>query len=260
MLSEEMSIVIFIVIEMKNLRNTILVVFVALGTMVATAAGKSNASKSTVERPDMEQIKKEVQNPSGKYYYPKLMAKYEQNDTVMTLQDYRYLYLGYVFQEDYNPYRRSTHEYDVEELYYKKDLNRQELNRIIDCAELALQDDPFDLKQMNFLIYALQKSGKVNRARIWQFRLNHILEAILSTGTGLDADNAWIVIDPAHEYNILNFKNNLAEDVNFIAPYYDSIKLKVSEDDKNSVEGYYFNIRYILEEYNRKFPVTNDGE
>lgn len=245
---------------MNNLRNTLLIVVavVVFGAISATGAGKSIAAKSAVERPDMDKIKAEVLNPASKYYYPKLMDKYEQNDTVMTLQDYRYLYLGYVFQEDYNPYRRSSLEAEVEELYYKKDLNRQELNKIIDCAEQALLDDPFDLKQMNFLIYALQKSGKVNRARIWQFRLNHILEAILSTGTGLDAENAWIVIDPAHEYNILNFKNNIAEDVNFIAPYYDYIKLKVSPEDKNTAEGYYFNIRYILEEYNRKFPDTSE--
>lgn len=244
---------------MKKLRNTLVVMFVtAFGLLGASGAGKSIAAKPTVERPDMEKIKAEVLNPSSEYYYPKLMARYEQNDTVMTSADYRYLYLGYVFQEDYNPYRSSPLEAEVEELYYKKDLNRKELDSIIDYAEQALQDDPFDLKQMNFLIYALQKSGKINRARIWQFRLNHILEAILSTGTGLDAENAWIVIDPAHEYNILNFKNNIAEDVNFIAPYYDYIKLRVSSEDKNPVEGYYFNIRYILEEYNRKFPEPSE--
>ena len=59
------------------------------------------------EVPDMEQIRAEVTDPASAYYYPKLMARYERNETVMTLDDYRRLYLGYIFEEDFNPYRTS---------------------------------------------------------------------------------------------------------------------------------------------------------
>ncbi|RXE70173.1 DUF4919 domain-containing protein [Muribaculaceae bacterium Isolate-002 (NCI)] len=241
--------------DMNCLKTLILAAVAVLSVAGASAAGKAVAVKPTAVRPDMDMIKSEVLNPTSRFYYPKLMADYEKNDTLMTLEDYRYLYLGSVFQEDYNPYRRSPFDSEIEQLYYKKLHTRAEFDLIIEYAEQALLDDPFDLQQINFLIYALQNRGKINRAKIWQFRLNHLLEAILSTGTGLDTDNAWIVIDPKHEYNILNFKNNLAEDVTFTAPYYDYIKIRQDgESGDKTPEGYYFNIRYILEEYYRKHP------
>lgn len=239
---------------MKNLRTIILGAIVACAAAGASAADKPSAVKPTSVRPDMDKIKSEVLNPSGRYYYPKLMANYEKNDTLMTLEDYRHLYLGTVFQEDYNPYRRSPFDNEIEQLYYKQSHTRAELDNIIEYAEQALLDDPFDLQQITFLIYALQNRGKVNRAKIWQYRLNHLLEAILSTGTGLDAENAWIVIDPKHEYNILNFKNNIVEEADYVAPHYDYIKVHADASDSKATQGYYFNIRYIIEEYYRKHP------
>ncbi|MDE6198698.1 MAG: DUF4919 domain-containing protein, partial [Muribaculaceae bacterium] len=224
---------------MNNLRIAIVAVIAAFSALGVSAAGKTVAVKPTAVRPDMDMIKSEVLNPASRFYYPKLMADYEKNDTLMTLEDYRYLYLGSVFQEDYDPYRRSPFDSEIEQLYYKKSHTRAELDTIIDYAEQALLDDPFDLQQINFLIYALQNRGKINRAKIWQFRLNHLLEAILSTGTGLDADNAWIVIDPKHEYNILNFKNNIADEATYVAPYYDYIKIHREAGDDKTTEGYY---------------------
>ena len=208
--------------------------------------------KIAIERPDMEQIKRDVTDPDSKYYYPKLMHMYELNETIMTLQDYRHLYLGMVFQEDYNPYRKIEKNPEMEKLSYKKSHTRVELDSMISYAEHALKNDPFDFEQINFLIFALQKRQKNNRAAIWQYRLNHLLEAIISTGTGVDAENAWYVINPHHEYNILNFQNVVAEHQKYVEPYYDYITVK--RNNEKSPQGYYFNIKYILEEYYRKFP------
>lgn len=82
--------------------------------------------------------------------------------------------------------------------------------------------------------------------------MNHILEAILSTGTGLDTANAWYVINPEHEYNIINFMSGVGDSQEFVQPYYDHVKIKPMSD--KSPEGYYFNIKNLLEEYNRKYP------
>lgn len=249
---------------MNFLTKTYIFVATALTAILTVSAAvppaKSAAKpKITVERPDMEQIRREVTDPSSRYYYPRLMANYERNETIMTHDDFRHLYLGAIFQEDYDPYRKSEFDAKVEELYYRTDHTRAELDTIITYAEHALEDDPFDLQQMNYLIYALNGRQKYNRAKIYQYKLNHILGAILSTGTGTDQENAWIVIDPKHEYNIINFHNSIAENVEYQQPYYEYIKLKANPADNASSadkkpEGYYFNIRYILQEYYRKHP------
>lgn len=237
---------------MKSLRIIISAICIAIiASLSATAKPKAVAVA-----PDMEKIKAETLNPGSRYYYPKLMASYEKNDTALKLEDYRRLYLGYVFQEDYNPYRRLADENSLEQLYFKKSHTRDELKAIRDHAEAALDNDPFDLQQMNYLIYALRNLGKINLANIWQYRLNHLLEAILSTGTGLDSANGWIVIDPKHEYTILNFKGLVAKEATYMPPYCEfiTVEQKDAPNSDKSTEGYYFNIRYILEEYYRKHP------
>lgn len=237
--------------------NKLLYILLFLSLSVALWAKTPVDTKKniTVEQPDMALIKRATQDPSSKYYYPRLMKQYEANETVMTTQDYRFLYLGMVFQEDYNPYRKSEYRDKIEELYYRENHSRHELDSIIAYAELSLADDPFDLEQMNYLIYALRGRGKNNTANIWQYRLNHILKAIISTGNGLDTTGAWYVINPRHEYNIINFQGRTVESQEFVEPYYEYIKLvPVGDASGRSPEGYYFNIHNLLEEYYRKFP------
>ena len=234
-------------------------IYLLLGLVVATSAvgraADENRNTVITEKPDLEKIKAETTDPKSRFYYPRLMERYERNETIMGLEDYRYLYLGTMFQEDYNPYRTSEFRDKNRELYYKENLSRPELDSIIAYAELSLEDDPFDLEQMSYLIYALRQRDKKNRANVWQYRLNHVLLAIISTGTGLDEENAWFVINPRHEYNIANFLGRAVESEEFIEPYYEYIKLApVADLQSKSPDGYYFNIRQMLEEYYRKYP------
>lgn len=208
------------------------------------------------EKPDLKAIADEVNDPASKYYYPDLMARYEQNETVMTLDDYRRLYLGYMFQEDFNPYRRTAYSTLVEELYFKSHHSKSECDEIIKYAELSLRDNPFDLQQIDYLIYALREKKKNNIANIWQYRLNHLLEAIVSTGTGLDKDNAWVVTCPQHEYFLLNKMGRVAEDFSYEAPGYDHITVK-ARTAKDSTE-YYFDSRHFLNEYRKKFAAEEE--
>ena len=237
---------------MRKLLIAIIGFFAVAVALASAAPASKTAKKPEPVRPDLEQIKAEVSNPRSKYYYPKRMGRYQENETIMTLDDYRHLYYGYLFQEDFNPYRHNAIAKAKEPLYYKQNHTRAELDSIITYAHMGLADNPFDLTQMNFLIFALRSRGKVNLANIWQFRLNHLLEAIVSSGTGTDPDNAWYVIDPRHEYNIINFQNAVAKSQHYQEPYFDCIEV----EKKGSAEPttYYFNIKNLLEEYYRKFP------
>ena len=185
-------------------------------------SGRPASQKLVREKPDMDSIKATVSDPKSPYYYPKLMKLFETRDTSMTHDQFRHLYLGYIFQEDYNPYRRSEYSPKVEELYYRDKHTHAECDTII-------------------------------LANIWQYKLNHILEAIVSTGTGLDEENAWIVINPQHEYNLLNFQNYVVKGHEDRPPYYDYIIVEPN-GKKGATEGFYFNVLYMLQEYYRKFP------
>ncbi len=205
------------------------------------------------EKPDLEEIRRATLDHTSPYYYPRLMKEFQRNDTLMKIDKFRHLYLGYMFQEDYNPYRSSerTITYDAT-LNRSKNLTRQECDSVIAYAEQALSDNPFNLGEMVMLINALRGKGKTNLANIWQYKLNYILMSIVSTGTGLDEENAWYVIEPQHEYVLLNMMDYSVSDHVFYDPSYEYITVKNAHD--KDAGGLYFNIGPLLEEYYRKHP------
>lgn len=220
--------------------------------MVTVSTFAQSSGEIKREKPDLELIKKETLDKSSQYYYPKLMKEFHRNDTTMQLDKYRYLYLGYMFQEDYNPYRSSQQNIQYNILDKSTKLTRQECDSVIADTQKALADNPFNLGEMVMLINALREKGKTNLAYIWQYKLNHLLMAIASTGTGEDEENAWYVIEPQHEYVLLNMMDLTVTDHLFYDPYYEYITVSDKEGKKRG--GYYFNIKTLLEEYYRKHP------
>jgi len=220
--------------------------------MGLAVAAQTNFDKIRREKPDFTQIKKEINDRNSDYYYPRLMAEFERNDTIMKLDKYRYLYLGYLLQEDYNPYRSSNANIAESAMVNRARLTREECEDVIESANLALQNNPFDLQQMAMLIEALKQTRQETLAKIWQYKFNYILMAIVSTGTGIDEENAWFVIEPQHEYMLLNAMGYTVTNHLFDEPYYEY--LTVADNNGLEAGGYYFNIHHLLEEYYRKYP------
>jgi hypothetical protein len=238
-----------------KMKKYILSIMCTLLMAVGLNAAPNDNKKMVITKPNMERIKAETTNPASKNYYPKLMKLFLQNDTAMTKEEFTYLYYGYLFQEDYDPYR---HTYDQEELkkmdplYHKSKHSKTECRSIMEFARTALADNPLDLRQLNYLIYSYERLDKVNLARIWQFKLNHLLLVIASSGTGADPANAWTVVLPQHEYDFLNLSGLSAVGQKYEPPYYDYIS--VTPKKEGDATGYYFEIKNILEEYYRKHP------
>ena len=216
-----------------------------------------NKRKITVEKPDLEKIKEATLNPSSPFYFPKLMAKY--NDTTMTNEEYRNFYLGYMFQEDYDPYRTSPYSGVTDELRQKASHSKEEIDTIRKYAELTLRDNPFDLRQMSFLVHVLKEKRKDMSAKIWEYRLEHLLGAIKSTGTGEDEENAWYVIYPMHEYDMVQLLGYEATDAAFIEPGYDYLTVEPDPETAKRLrdkvaKGFYFNVKVLQDQYMLKHP------
>lgn len=233
------------------------------GATVQQNAAPQNKRKITVEKPDLEQIKRETLDPSSKFYFPKLMAKYNRNDTTMTNEEYRNFYLGYMFQEDYDPYRTSPYSGVTDDLRMKAKHTKEEIDTIRKYAELSLRDNPFDLRQMSFLVHVLKEKRKDMSAKIWEYRLEHLLGAIKSTGTGEDIDNAWYVIYPMHEYDMVQLLGYEAVDARFYDPGCDYLLVSPEPETKKRLrdkvsEGFYFNVEVPQAQYELKHPEIPD--
>lgn len=230
----------------------------------AASASSSSASNSDSKRkikvvkPDLEQICTVTLDPSSKFYFPKLLKKYEVNDTTMTPEEFRYFYLGYMFQEDFDPYRDSPYSEMTENLRDKPTHTKAEIDTISKYAELALQDNPFDLRQMSFLVHVFKESKKFIRAKIWEYRLENLLGAIKSTGTGESVDDAWYVIYPEHEYDMVQLLGYEAVDANLIEGGYDYLEVQPDPSDTRrrdkSAKGFYFNVAVPQQQYELKHP------
>lgn len=258
----------------RILRNIIVVAALSLGSMLGinaatpttstparttAAPAKPTKKKIVITKPDLKQIRDTVLNPKSPFYFPKLQKKYEVNDTnTMTDEEFRHFYLGYMFQEDYDPYRVSPFSDMTLDLRSKATHTREETDTIIKYAELALRDNPFDLRQMSFLVHVLKERKKDMRAKIWEYRLEHLLAAIKSTGNGESVETAWYVIYPMHEYDMVQLLGYEATDVDYIEPGYDYLSVRPDEDDKRkrdkSAQGFYFNIIVPQQQYTLKHP------
>lgn len=267
---------------------------------IQAANTKKNASrKITVEKPDFARIERETMDPKSEFYYPKLIKIYNRNDTSMTQQQYRNLYLGYLFQEDYDPYRSSpynaqsdsmltlvratkarmeavndslaklvkgniisSHEAEKQMTLLKTQYKR-ELRSLATLVELSLKDNPFDLRQMSVLVHASKEMGNNMKAKIWEYRLENILGAIKSTGSGEDMENAFYVIYPMHEYNMIQLLGYEPTAVDFPAEGFDYISVRPETGSKRKISkpvgGFYFNVENLTHQYELKHPEENDA-
>ena len=226
-------------------------------------AKKSSKRQVTVVRPDLEAIRVATLDPAGPMYFPKLMKKFNRNDTTMTADEFRHLYLGYMFQEDYDPYRESPYSSVTDSYRNKTSHTKEEIDTIRKYAELTLLDNPFDLRQMSFLVHVLKERHKDMSAKIWEYRLEHLLGAIKSTGTGENEENAWFVIYPAHEYDMVQLMGYHAVDADFIEPGYDYLMVEPEEETLRRLrdkvqKGFYFDVRQIHQQYELKHPEDAD--
>ncbi len=223
--------------------------------LMLTAVAVKAQYKFQVKEVDFDKIKQETLDPNSRYYYPKLVKSFKSNDTIMNFEAYRNLYYGFIFQEDFNPFRHNDFEGkdEVEALYYKNPpLSREECDKIARYAEMALDDNLFDIDQLNYYIYALKEKKKYARAAVRQYRLDKLIAAIMSSGRGTE-DEPWVVISPDHEYAIINFLGYVAKDQQDLDGGIDRIET-VSSTDPKKTKIFYFDVSMMLQEALRKFP------
>ena len=235
-----------------TLRTLLVTLTIALTLTAAAQRPQPPASgKFEVHKVDFNHVKEVIENPNSVYFYPKLMQSFLSNDTTMSIEAYRNLYYGYTFQEDYNPFRMSVYSNVVEQLYYKQPHSREECDSIMKYAGLSLDDNIFDLDQMQYFIFALKEKKRHARAAVRQFRHDRIVAAIMSSGKGTK-EEPWVVIMPSHEYNIVNMLGYVATEhrdegngLGYIA---------VQPKEGKTTQGFYFDVKRMMEVANLKFP------
>ena len=202
------------------------------------------SQQDSIKKPDYDKIRNGIFDNNSAFFYPTLFDRYQNGDTSLTIEDFRHLYYGYTFQSKYIPYQESKYQQQMLNYIKKGTLSTKELDEFIKIAELNLKDLPFDIRTLHILAFSYsQKKDNLMNA-ITSFKKEMLIKTILSTGNGKSEATAFHVIDPAHEFDILNEMGlkfaGTSNITNALCDY-----LLVIPNEKN-IRGYYFDISRLL--------------
>lgn len=217
--------------------------------LALTTAGSMMAQE--VSAPDYREIRTSIQNAKGPNYYPHLMRRYLENDTTLTMEQYRALYYGFTLQEDFVPYQREREKlFNIRRELVKTNGAKKTCSEAIKVAKDALEDNPFDLLAISTLSFSyLQLSDTVSYT-LWNDKQNSLLDAIISSGDGEDEESAIHVINLEHEYEVLNRMGLQIECDSLCSDKVEYLKVLPNAED---VPGVYFNFGACRQAYKKRY-------
>ena len=211
--------------------------------------GQLNAQEFEFKAPDYKKIKKVTSKKSSDLYYPKLLERYQSYDSTLTVDDYRHLYYGYIFQKEFQPYWSSPVGEEINKYYRSQSIDEKDYDKVIKLIDVSLADFPFDLRNMNFKAYLYHKKGDDAMAGKIMSQYNAIINAMISTGDGRTCENSIHVISVNHEYLLLSLFELQMTQQSLIGSC-DYMQVAKGNHD---IEGVYFNVGKILEAQSKLF-------
>lgn len=204
-----------------------------------------------VSAPDYRAIRTTIQNSKGPNYYPQLMRRYLQNDTTLTIEQYRALYYGFTLQEDYVPYQR-THKAlnDIRQRIVTTNGDARVCAEALKVSQAAIDDNPFDLLAIATMTFSYQQLRDTANYQRWNDKQNSLLDAIISSGDGEDETSPIHVISIEHEYEVLNRLGLQIESDSLCNDHIEFLRVMPNAEE---VRGVFFDFGACRQAYRRKY-------
>lgn len=194
---------------------------------------------NSFEKPDYNSIKKAIGDSKSNLHYERLFSRFLTADTTMNLEEKRHLYYGFIYNEKYSPIPKSKYLDSLNIVISKKNLDTNDFDLINRYTDNILLDSPFDLRTMNIKLFVLKKGSKEKEFKECLFRAKTIIDAILSSGNGIEKNSSYYVIQVSHEYDILNVLGFTYGGKQSLIENYDYLTIA---NNKYNVKGLYFDI------------------
>ena len=215
-----------------------------LGLLVTS--GFSTRKAFAQQPPNNDSILLEITNSSSPYYYPVLMMRYELGDSTLNLSDYRHLYYGYPWQDTYKPFETPPAQDKILEFFAENpDLDNVpavRLSELVGYANEVLKTEPFNPETINLLAFAYSGLGDREKEKIYYRKLQMIVAAIKSTGTGLKESSPWCIISFNHAVDLMGMMNALYKKPEIVSRSVEYVPLIAP---KGKIKGYYFDFSRI---------------
>lgn len=209
----------------------------------------NNSAQQTPVKLDFKKMETEIKDKNSPFYYPALTTRYTSNDTMLTVEEYRYLYYGFSLQDKYSPYGRSALNDELKKCYKNKDTVK-----IIELEKRVLKEYPFNLGDLYEININLEKNGQAEEARLYYKKMIGVAKAILSTGDGHTDSTAMYVISVDHEYDMIGLMGyrfgNSQSLLQNKGHSMDQMKLEKNEEN---IEYLYFNVDRLFDKMKDMF-------
>ena len=210
----------------------------------------ASAQEWVFEAPDYEAIKDTMYQPGSPSDYNALFARFLEGDTTLTVNQSRLIYYGYTHLEAYSPYGRVKDEFDPFLEMDPEDMSKKDWKAFAKECERVLAEDPFNMRAMIFQGYVGMKRGDEAVQALSSAKQNVLINALVSSGNGMEPETAFYVITTTHEYELLSvFGFEFGGQQSLIG---DCDELTLAENEYG-LEALYFNVSAPLKTLNLLF-------
>ncbi|MDR2936920.1 MAG: DUF4919 domain-containing protein [Rikenellaceae bacterium] len=188
--------------------------------------------------PDDDAIERLTGDTASRFFYPRMMSRYLHCDSTLTLEDYHYLYYGYIFQPDYDPWTSPAEADSVLSVFWRNENPTPlECRQLVEYVHRIMLREPFSPRHINLLIYAYGIMGD-HEMEIKNFRrLEYLMETIMTSGTGLKEDSPWQVLYFNHIEDLILYLD-LKQGKHVLVSR--SVEYVPLLERRNGIKGYYF--------------------
>lgn len=209
--------------------------------------------------PDNEEILAEIIDGESSHYYPHLMERYMAGDTTLTLDDYYYLYYGFVYDDNYRPLEPDPGEHDVLAILATTEYpDSLQLVQIVEAGNRIMVRDPFSPSNLNFLTFAYGKLGDRVNERINYDRMNKVMATIAASGSGTKESSPWHVLTFQHATDFTAWRGGEIIRRQVRSRSVEYVQLRVKDEDGN--KGYFFDFsRVYMKRPEQEKPKKSPG-
>jgi hypothetical protein len=144
-----------------------------------------------------DSVEAAITNTEKDTYYPRLLQRFNQFDTSLTVNDYRLLYYGFAFNAGYAPYQDNGTS-EIMPL-----VKERKYDKALEVCDKVLSTNPVSITTNSYKSFVLMNMAENDSSRRYAIRVRKLLNAILSSGDGLTCETAFKVIYVSDEYSLL---------------------------------------------------------
>lgn len=208
---------------------------------------------SRIHTKNLDKLLKEVRKESSEYYYPDLLAKFNDHLLEFRLDEFFMLYLGYTTDKNYSPYFPENEV--LEKLW-----DNEKYNEYINEARIYLLEHP-----VNFHIYLkmARVSEYLDQEELHfknQFRYHGFLKALMATGNGESTKEAITICFPWHKNSIMSEMGYEILEHTIIKDENEVFERVTGKDKAGNKKEVYFNISIPYKELEKALDPANSSD